>query len=88
MTEQEKIEFLPPDLEAQLREIFPDLTWVESPLGEDEWRQLLEKQQPEILICAWETPPLPPEVSQHLKYVCFPVSYTHLRAHETRGNLV
>ena len=71
MTEQEKIEFLPPDLEAQLREIFPDLTWVESPLEEGEWRQLLEKQQPEILICAWETPPLPPEVSQHLKYVCF-----------------
>ena len=52
MTEQEKIEFLPPDLEAQLREIFPDLTWVESPLEEGEWRQLLEKQQPEILICA------------------------------------
>jgi len=71
MTEQEKIEFLPPDLEARLRKLFPDLTWVEAPLQESEWQELLAKQQPEILLCAWETPPLPPEVTEYLKYVCF-----------------
>lgn len=71
MTEQEKIEFLPPDLEARLREMFPDLHWVEAPLQEDEWHALLRDQQPEIVICAWETPPLPPEATEYLKYLCF-----------------
>ena len=71
MTEQEKIEFLPPDLEARLRKLFPDPTWVQAPLQESEWQELLAKQQPEILLCAWETPPLPPEVTEYLKYVCF-----------------
>ena len=71
MTEQEKIEFLPADLEARLRELFPDLIWVEAPLAEDQWQNLLREKQPEILLCAWETPPLPLEAANHLKYLCF-----------------
>ncbi len=71
MTEQEKREFIPPDLESRLRELFPHLTWVEAPLKDDEWIGLLRESQPEIVLCAWETPPLPLEVTKHLKYVCF-----------------
>jgi len=71
MTEQEKHEFMPSDLEAQLRLLFPDLTWVEAPLRPDRWRELLREHRPEIVLCAWETPPLPLETSEHLKYLCF-----------------
>jgi phosphoglycerate dehydrogenase-like enzyme len=71
MTEQEKQEFMPPDLEARLREMFPSLKWVEAPLSEDQWHALLQEHQPEIVLCAWETPPLPPESTQHLKYLCY-----------------
>jgi len=71
MTEQEKKEFIPPDLEVRLRDLFPDLTWVEAPLQDADWRALLRENQPEIILCAWETPTLPPEVAEHLKYLCF-----------------
>jgi len=71
MTEQEKKEFLPPDLEARLYEMFPDLTWVDAPLSQDKWNKLLAEMRPEIIICAWETPALPLESTDHLKYLCF-----------------
>jgi phosphoglycerate dehydrogenase-like enzyme len=71
MTEQEKHEFMPPDLESRLREMFPDLTWVEAPLTDEQWHELLSEKRPEIVLCAWETPPLPPECAEHLKYLCF-----------------
>lgn len=71
MTEQEKIEFMPPDLEARLRQLFPDLKWVEAPLQKAQWHELLRDHQPEIILCAWETPPLPLEAAGHLKYLCF-----------------
>jgi phosphoglycerate dehydrogenase-like enzyme len=71
MTEQEKIEFIPPDLEARLRKFVPDLVWVEAPVSEQEWNILLREHRPEVLLCAWETPPLPPQCTEHLKYVCY-----------------
>ncbi|MCM2369601.1 hydroxyacid dehydrogenase [Aporhodopirellula aestuarii] len=71
LTEQEKKEFLPPDLESRLRELFPDLIWIEAPVQEDEWHRVLREQKPEIVLCAWETPTLPIEATEHLKYVCF-----------------
>ena len=71
MTEQEKKEFLPPDLEARLRQLLPDLKWVEAPVQEDQWHAVLSEHQPEILLCAWETPTLPPEAAGHLKYLCY-----------------
>jgi phosphoglycerate dehydrogenase-like enzyme len=71
MTEQEKVEFMPPDLEARLRGLFPELTWVEAPLEEDQWHKLLNEKRPEIVLCAWETPPLPLEAGEYLKYCCF-----------------
>jgi len=43
MTEQEKKEFVPPDLESKLRSMFPELTWVEAPLEEAEWHKLLRE---------------------------------------------
>ena len=69
MTEQEKREFVPEDLEARLRNLLPQLVWVEAPQSEDQWHQLLREVRPEVLLCAWETPPLPPEAIEHLKYV-------------------
>ena len=71
MTEQEKKEFMPPDLEAQLHSIFPEAIWAEAPLENEQWQNLLQTHRPEILLCAWETPTLPLEVSDHLKYLCF-----------------
>jgi len=71
MTEQEKIEFVPPDLEGRLRGLFPNLVWVEAPLNDDQWHAVIREQQPEIILCAWETPALPPEVTEHLKYLCY-----------------
>ena len=71
MTEQEKKEFLPPDLEAQLHEMFPELTWVEAPISQDDWNKLLAEKRPEIIVCAWETPALPLESADYLKYLCF-----------------
>lgn len=71
MTEQEKREFLPEDLESRLRDLFPDLVWFEAPQPEDEWQRLLKEHRPEIVLCAWETPPLPAEAMEHLKYVCY-----------------
>ena len=71
MTEQEKLEFMPPDLEGRLRQMFPDLVWAEAPFEEDQWHGLLREHQPEVLLCAWETPPVPQEALKHLKYVNF-----------------
>ncbi|WP_186775830.1 hydroxyacid dehydrogenase [Rubripirellula tenax] len=71
MTQQEKHEFMPPDLEARLRALFPELVWADAPLRDDQWRELLSEQRPEIILCAWETPSLPPEAAEHLKYLCF-----------------
>ena len=71
MLEQEKLEFMPPDLEGRLREMFPNLTWVQAPLEPEQWHALLREKQPEIILCAWETPPLPLEAAEHLKYLCF-----------------
>ena len=32
---------------------------------------LLSEHRPEIVLCAWETPPIPIEATEHLKYLCF-----------------
>jgi len=45
MTEQEKIEFVPPDLEGRLRGLFPNLVWVEAPLNDDQWHAVIREQQ-------------------------------------------
>ncbi|MEM7455669.1 MAG: hydroxyacid dehydrogenase [Planctomycetota bacterium] len=71
MTEQEKKEFLPPDLEGRLRELFPALKWVAAPVSESDWHNLLRENSPEIVLCAWETPVLPDDSAEYLKYVCY-----------------
>lgn len=71
MTEQEEREFFPSDLRDRLHELFPNLTWCKAPLSEDEWHALLRDKQPELIVCAWETPTLPSAASEHLKYLCF-----------------
>ncbi len=70
-TPQERKEFLPAPLDTRLCELLPDAVWIEAPVSAEEWKKLLDEHQPEILVCAWETPTLPPETTTHLKYVCY-----------------
>lgn len=71
MTPRELDEFLPEPLRSQLSDLLPGAIWVEAPVSQEEWKSLLEEHRPEILVCAWETPPLPLESSEYLKYVCY-----------------
>lgn len=71
MTPRELDDFLPEPLRSHLNELLPEIIYIEPPLSDDEWRQALRTHQPEILICAWEAPPIPEEVAGFLKYVCY-----------------
>ena len=71
MTEQEEREFFPSDLKPRLYRLFPNLTWCTAPLSEEQWHGLLQEKQPELIVCAWETPTLPLAASAHLEYLCF-----------------
>lgn len=71
LTPQEREEFLPEPLRIELNNLLPNAIWVEAPIQADEWSRLLDTHQPEILVCAWETPTLPPAAAAHLKYVCY-----------------
>ncbi len=51
--------------------MLPELLWVEAPLSDADWRELLREKRPEIILCAWETPGLPLEAAEHLKYLCY-----------------
>ena len=71
LTPQERKEFLPESISEQLSGLLPNAVWVEAPVSADEWLNLLNTHRPEIVICAWETPPIPLEASPYLKYVCY-----------------
>jgi len=71
LTPQEREEFLPEFLRLQLDRLLPNAIWVEAPISVGEWSGLLGTHQPEILVCAWETPSIPAEAAAHLKYVCY-----------------
>ena len=71
MTPQELSEFLPNPLKSQMAELLPNAIWVEAPVSDEEWNNLLEKHRPEVIVCAWETPTIPLGASEYLKYVCF-----------------
>lgn len=71
MTPQEEKEFLPASINSKLNDLLPDAVRVVAPVSTDEWLQLLNTHQPEIVICAWETPPIPSEAAAYLKYVCY-----------------
>lgn len=68
---QEKKEFFPEPFNRRLRELLPGAVWVESPVSDEAWLDLLATHRPEILVCAWETPTLPKEAAAYLKYVCY-----------------
>ena len=71
LTPRECKEFLPKPFSNQLTELLPNAVWIEAPVSEDEWLDLLNRHRPEIVLCAWETPPIPMEAAAYLKYVCF-----------------
>ncbi|MDF7807849.1 hydroxyacid dehydrogenase [Pontiellaceae bacterium B12219] len=71
MTVQERKEFLPEPLNQQLKTLIPEAVHVNAPVSDREWKTLLERHQPEIVLCAWETPAIPAEATSHLKYVCY-----------------
>ena len=64
-------EFLPEPLNSELSVLFPAAVWIEAPVPTASWLDLLNTHEPEILICAWETPPIPIEALSYLKYVCY-----------------
>ena len=71
LTPLERKEFLPEPLSSQLVQLLPNAVWIEAPISESNWRDHLNTHQPEIVICAWETPVIPIETSPYLKYVCY-----------------
>jgi phosphoglycerate dehydrogenase-like enzyme len=71
LTAQEQKEFLPEPFNRQLRELLPGAEWIEAPVSKEAWHDLLGTRKPEIVVCAWETPPIPEEASAYLKYVCY-----------------
>lgn len=71
LSPQERKEFFPEPFDRQLRELLPGAVWVEAPVSEEEWLELLATHRPEIVVCAWETPTLPKEAADYLKYVCY-----------------
>jgi phosphoglycerate dehydrogenase-like enzyme len=71
LTPDECCEFLPDPLRKKLMELLPQAVWIEAPVAKAEWLDLLNRHRPEIVICAWETPPIPIEAAAYLKYVCF-----------------
>jgi phosphoglycerate dehydrogenase-like enzyme len=68
--------FFPGPMAAELRGLGEGVRCVD-PLGLDDeaWRELLSDFRPEIVVAAWKTPPLPPEVigltDGALRYVCY-----------------
>jgi phosphoglycerate dehydrogenase-like enzyme len=67
--------FLPPPLWGQLMELLPACQWVDSTtLDSASWRELLAREQPEVLLSAWSTHALPDDISAltsgKLRYVC------------------
>jgi phosphoglycerate dehydrogenase-like enzyme len=71
LSPRERDEFFPEPLWTRLNELLPGTVHAEAPLSESEWHNLLSTHRPEILICAWETPTIPLEAADYLKYVCY-----------------
>ncbi|MFC1764520.1 hydroxyacid dehydrogenase [Planctomycetota bacterium] len=71
MTPHERSEFLPAPLDDQLIALLPQAIWVEAPVSAEKWLELLDVHRPEIVVCAWETPPVPMEAAPYLKYICY-----------------
>ena len=60
LTPREKEEFFPGALAEEMNELLPGAVWHDLPLGNgSDWLGLLQSTRPDILVGAWETPPLP-----------------------------
>ena len=76
MTSEEGKDFLPPAVQNKLNSLSLHQVPVSLPLGDPaSWKSLLEKHQPEALLCAWGCPPLPDDLpvgkSGQLRYVAY-----------------
>ena len=75
LSDMELADFLPGPLWDEFCEIFPGNLRVRFPLDQPEdWPRLWREYQPEILISAWQTPPLDSSLTssdrESLRYVC------------------
>jgi len=77
LTQEERADFFPEPLDAELERVCPFLSWVSLPprMEDQAWKALLDRQAPEILVSAWGAPGLPASISTGgeggLKYFCY-----------------
>ena len=76
LSDAEIAEFFPGPMWTELEQLLPNLRRVQLPLKDpNEWARLWSKSPAEILISAWQTPPLngpiQPQELQSLRYVCY-----------------
>jgi phosphoglycerate dehydrogenase-like enzyme len=74
LSDQEMEDFFPGALQAELEALLPVHRRIKSPLSPADWQRLWQEYPAEILVSAWQTPPLngilTPADIKSLKYVC------------------
>jgi phosphoglycerate dehydrogenase-like enzyme len=71
VTPHEIREFLPADLLGQVRALVPEFRLLDpTGLGSAGFARELAAADPDILVSAWKTPPLPAALPSRLRYVC------------------
>ena len=76
LSELELADFFPGSLRAELAALLPGAEWVHPPFAaSNDWVRLWLERPAEILVSAWQTPPLngplAPADLNSLKYVCY-----------------
>lgn len=92
LTSTEARDFLPEPSLGEVRALASRTTSLEpTQLNSETFQRALFEINPEILVAAWKTPPLPAELPSNLRYVCYlcgSVKKLVTRAHLERGLVV
>jgi phosphoglycerate dehydrogenase-like enzyme len=74
VSDAEIADFLPGGLWGELEQSLPGYRRVMPPVAPADWQRILREEPASILVSAWQTPPLPPELpvgdNGSLRYVC------------------
>lgn len=72
LTPAEVQDFLPEPLLAEIGSLAPEFVIFDPTAGSpDDFNRALADADPEILLAAWKTPPLPADLPSRLRYVCY-----------------
>ncbi|MBI5381861.1 MAG: hydroxyacid dehydrogenase [Opitutae bacterium] len=92
LTPTETQDFLPEPLLSEVRALTPDFRSLSTVgLSATDFQHALAAANPEVLVAAWNTPALPPELPPRLRYVCYlcgSVKHLVTRAHLESGLLL